>query len=243
MQGTTPPTNSGEKSRSPLWVRLAITIAVSAVAGVVIVLFAAHFASSSGPSTIAVGGASTPTSGEPVGGGYIATGDGFVEFIQWTDNDGNLTGAIQAVTTTNQPPREQTSSNTVSVTGTLQGSTLSITFDGQPAEFGTMSGNGFTLNVPQSDGSLASVSFRAANATDFNSAVAAFDQNVHAANQTEINQEYQAWLAEPVCVSDPNNAGNFTCTWPDGHSTKCFFWGTGDCPEPRRSPGDAFTSK
>ncbi len=61
MQHTTPPTGNGDRTRVPLWVRLTLVIAVCAVAGVGIVVVAAHLTSAAGSSANAVSAFATPT--------------------------------------------------------------------------------------------------------------------------------------------------------------------------------------
>ena len=134
-------------------------------------------------STSQVSSQPSATTAPPVGSGYIATGSNFVEFIQWNDNEGNLAGSVQAVSTSGQSPNLTTTSNRVSVTGSLNGSSLSLSFDGGALAFGTLSGGSFTLNIPQSDGTLAPVIFRGATAAQFNDDVTKLNGRINQANQ------------------------------------------------------------
>jgi hypothetical protein len=126
--------------------------------------------------------ASQPAGAPPVGGGYLAADAGSVVFIQWTDTKGDLDGTVEEVTTDGQPPQEQTANGTLTIKGTLQGGNLAVSFNGRPQTFGRLSGDSFTLNIPQADGTLAPVTFHAAAAAAFNSAVAALSQQVATAN-------------------------------------------------------------
>jgi hypothetical protein len=121
-----------------------------------------------------------------------------VVFIQWTDTKGAIEGTAQEVTTNSQPPQEQTTNGTLSLKGTLQGGNLAVSFDDQPQTFGRLSGGSFTLNVPQPDGTLAPITFHAASAADFNSAVAMLSQQVAAANQQEAATEAQQHAQQQV---------------------------------------------
>jgi len=134
-------------------------------------------------------GTPDPTASAPVGTGYLAIGNGFVDYIQWTNNGGQLSGSAQAVSVSGQPPSLTTATQTLTVAGTLQGPTLSITFDGGAATFGTLSGKSFTLDFPQKDGSLAPVPFQAAAATAFNGALSDLNQRVTQANTQEANAQ------------------------------------------------------
>jgi hypothetical protein len=148
---------------------------------------------SSGPTSTtassSVGSSATVPNVSPVGGGYLASGDGYVDFIQWTNDHGQLSGRAQAIGVSGQPPSMQTTNETLTISGSLHGSTLSLSFNGGAATFGTLSGNGFTLNFPQSDGTLAPISFHYAAATDFDAQVVAIGRNVVAANASEANAE------------------------------------------------------
>jgi hypothetical protein len=76
-----------------------------------------------------------------------------------------------------------TSTQTLPISGTFRGSTLVISFDGGAANFGTLAGNSFTLNFPQTDGSLAPITFHSASVVDFNQAVADLKQRIWTANR------------------------------------------------------------
>jgi len=137
----------------------------------------------------AAGGSGTSSTLPPIGNGYISTGADYVDFIQWNNNDGTLSGSAQAVVVQGTPPDAKTSSDTLSVSGTLNGSAISVSFEGSPPEFGTISGGSFTLDFPQPDGTLAPITFNSVSAEQYNSAVADLGQRVSQANQTAANAE------------------------------------------------------
>ena len=113
--------------------------------------------------------ASLPPS--PVGSGYLATGTGYVLFIQWQMNGNSISGTAQDDYVSGNTPNEEVSSNTYSVSGELNGSQISISFNGGADTFGTFSANSFTLDFPQSDGSLVPAMFHSASAGQFNEAL------------------------------------------------------------------------
>lgn len=123
--------------------------------------------------------------------GYLATGDGYALFLQWNNNHGTLSGTLQGVGTSGTPPNETSSNNTVSVSGTLNGNSITLSFDGGPSTFGTVSNGSFSINVPQRNGTLAPVTFHSASAQDFNNAVTAITDGMQSANAqaTQINNE------------------------------------------------------
>ena len=153
-------------------------------------LLAACATGTAATSSTSQGSSQPPaTTAPPVGSGYLATGSNFMEFIQWNDNGGNLVGSLQAVSTSGQSPNLTTTSDRGSVTGSLNGSSLSLSFDGGAPAFGTLSGGSFTLNIPQSDGTLAPVTFQGATAAQFNDDVSELHGRVNQANQTASNAQ------------------------------------------------------
>ncbi|MDQ1394664.1 MAG: hypothetical protein QOF30_3641 [Acidimicrobiaceae bacterium] len=136
--------------------------------------------------------AATVSVAPPVGSGWLMSSTTSVEFIQWTDNAGVLTGTAQAATKNDQGRTLAVATGTYPLVGSLHGSTLSISFDGRPATFGTVSGDSFTLNVPQQDGTLAPVTFHKAPTSAFNAAVANLNTMVSDANQQAAAAQAQA---------------------------------------------------
>lgn len=132
----------------------------------------------------------TKASGRPaVGSGYLETDPSDAAFIQWNDTNGKLDGTLQLVSVSGQPPNASTSSTSLVVKGSITGSTISLSFDGSALQFGTLSGGSFTINIPQSDGTLAGLTFAASSATSFNQAVAKLQSDVDQANQTAANAQ------------------------------------------------------
>jgi hypothetical protein len=176
-----------------------------AIAGLVTLLVAAgstYLAESESSKTTQLGTAGTSSANSPVGTGYLAGGTDFVDFIQWNDSDGRLSGSAQAVTTTGEAPSLSTTSYTESVSGTLNGSAISLSFNGNPSEFGTMSSGSFTLNFPQEDGTLAPVTFKSASASQYNSALADLHRQVTQANlEATINSESQTVTSDIDALS------------------------------------------
>src|ERR1700728_3490011 len=124
-----------------------------------------------------------------VGTGYLAKGSGFVIFIQWNDDNGSLRGSAQVLTTTGEAPNLTNGSQTVSVTGSLEGSTITLSFNDGAPTFGTLSNGSFTVNFPQSDGSLSPVTFASATASQYNTALAKLNNEITKENRTAENAE------------------------------------------------------
>ena len=146
---------------------------------------AGRAARSGNPSTkAATGGAgASRLTGQPaVGNGYLANEPGAVVFIQWTESGTDLTGSAQVETLSGSPPNQTVHTDTLTVSGQLQGSTITLSFNGGTEVFGTLSGGSFTVNFPQTDGSLAPVTFSSATAAQFNQALAELQGNTGSAD-------------------------------------------------------------
>lgn len=76
----------------------------------------------------------SPSAPPAAGSGYLASGSGDVLFIQWNDDNGRIDGTVQVVTAGGTPPDASTTSDTVSVTGSIQGASISLSFDGSPRQ-------------------------------------------------------------------------------------------------------------
>lgn len=147
----------------------------------VVIVVTLTAACSAGGSPAAHARASHAT--QPVGSGYLATDSNSVAFIQWVDDHGTVSGSAQIVGTQGTAPKLTLTSTTERVTGTVDGSTLHISFDGAPDTFGTVAGSRVTLNFPQSDGTLASTTFRKASTSAFDDAVSKLRAAVARSNQ------------------------------------------------------------
>lgn len=160
----------------------AIVVAVSIVAAVV---FAHPAANIPGSSPSANQGAAP----NAVGSGYLAKEPGAVVFIQWTQTGNNLSGSAQVETLSGSPPSQSVSTNTISVSGQVDGSAITLSFNAGTKVFGTLSAGSFTVNFPQNDGSLAPVAFTEATATQFNQALADLQGNTGSANQSAAKSQ------------------------------------------------------
>ena len=172
-----------------------------AIAGVVIVGATAVLTLALAKSpTIATRIARRPnnsTVANAVGSGYLADESNAAFFIQWTRSGNNLSGTAQAESLSGSAPNEVVASSTISVEGQVHGSTITLSFNNGSTVFGTLSGGSFTVNFPQSDGSLAPVTFTSASAVQFNQALSALQRavgnaNISAATAETIASEQQS---------------------------------------------------
>lgn len=129
-----------------------------------------------------------------IGTGYLAAGSTFVDFIQWNNSSGSLSGSEQNVTATGSPPNLSTENGTSRVSGVLRGSTISISLDGGAPVFGAATETSIVLNFPQPDGTLSPITFHKAGVTQFNNAVIQLNNTIQAANQSALEAAQQAAL-------------------------------------------------
>jgi hypothetical protein len=155
------------------------------------------------------------TASNAVGTGYLASTNDGVIFIQWTQTGDMLSGTAEDDTLSGSPPNQTVATDTITVSGQVNKSQISLSFNGGASVFGTLSGGSFTVNFPQTDGSLAAITFRAASATQFNQALSNLQSNTGSANQSAaqaetITSEQQSINSEAQTVSsDISDADSF----------------------------------
>jgi len=116
-----------------------------------------------------------------VPGGWVGTFSNGVEFIQWTEETGYLVGQAELVYTTSAQPLQPVSTN-LAFSGIRNGSNISLTASSGVTWTGTVAGDSLTLVIPNQDGTLATDSFYAGTADDYNTALASFQSSL--ASQT-----------------------------------------------------------
>ena len=166
-----------------------------------------HYSTTGTPraTTLKPAGSSTsqpsppPTTSLPaVGNGYLTTGSTWVIYLQWADHNGALSGTVQEVTATGQPPTETVTTTTGPVSGTVTGNQISLSFNGGPEDFGTLTSGGFTINFRLKTGLLAPVHFREASTRQYNLAVANLHTEVAHANTAAATAQQAAALRTAV---------------------------------------------
>ena len=159
-----------------IWLRLFYLVVLIAIV-VVVLYFTGNLPG--------VGGKDGPAStnlAAPVGSGYLATTPLSVIFIQWNQTGTATAGVAQMASVEGQPPTQTIAVKTTAATGQISGSDVYVDFQGVTQAFGRTEGEGFILDFPQPDGSLASVTFRKASAQDYNDALAALRVGIESAN-------------------------------------------------------------
>jgi hypothetical protein len=126
---------------------------------------------------------------------FICSGTANATLLQWQDSNGYISGSYEYSSLRGQAPQEQVSSNSGDLSGTLNGTAISLSIGLQQPLYGTLDGGQLTLNVPQSDGSFQAGTCDSGSLSDWNSAVAALDSQVTSDNNTALQQEQQASAA------------------------------------------------
>ena len=144
------------------------------------------------PSTTVTTAGGAGRSAPPTGNGFIAhLLSGGVIFVQFASTS-PIEGTAEDVYPAGQPPDEQVTSNSASVTGTLHGTSIALSFDGSQLQFGTIKGNSFTMNFPRPDGTLAPLTFTRAPTAACNTAVAALQGAVQSQDSQSAAAQAQA---------------------------------------------------
>ena len=126
--------------------------------------------------------------------GYLSTSANNAYFIQFTEKNNQMNGHIQGIEETSTVP-PQTTSSTTTFTGVQNGSSVTITtsaFGFSSSIVGTLNGNTLTLDVPQQDGHLQTVTFTGASLQQYNQAVDALQRKVSQQDQQYSNDQATA---------------------------------------------------
>lgn len=138
----------------------------------------------------------TRDSGPPT---FLATNSSQVGLIQWTDS-GYLQGTFTDDSTSGTPPSATISSQRVSFTGQVNGSSVTLNFSAffvSSTIYGTLNGGTLTLNFPQNNGTIQPSTFVSSDLGTFNADVAALQRRItHANTVAQIAQEKQQQQAQ-----------------------------------------------
>ena len=139
----------------------------------------------------AVGCSSPNVSSGPAS--YLAVRGSKVAFIQWRTASHHLQGMITEGSAGGGGSAQTLSINSAPFTGTKTGNSVILTFATlyflRAHAHGTVSGDGLTMGVPQSDGTLEQVKFRQSNKADFHRALAALHARITRANLMAAQQQ------------------------------------------------------
>ncbi|MGI8667633.1 MAG: hypothetical protein ACR2N4_16675 [Jatrophihabitans sp.] len=127
--------------------------------------------------------------------GWVYRDSSTALFLSWTRSASTVSGSLSA-TQLPDPAANQASTTNAAFTGTVSGSSVTLTF---PQGFGTvsslsgqLSGSALVLSIPQVDGSLQPVTLNPGSAADYNAGVAALQASAGANQQASASASAQA---------------------------------------------------
>jgi len=111
---------------------------------------AAVIAACGSPLDITSSATSAPptAAAEPGVSTYLCSGSINDTLLQWRDSGGDLSGTYEFAQLSGQPPSEQVSSNSGDLTGTLDGTAITVGIGLSQPLYGTLGSGQLTLNVP-----------------------------------------------------------------------------------------------
>lgn len=129
---------------------------------------------------------------------YICAGDTSATLLQWNNLHGALSGSYTEARLSGTAPGEKVSSDNASLTGTLSGSSVTLSINvlvfTQPLS-GTVKDQTLTLNVPQSDGTLQPATCQAGSLEQWNQLVTLLGGKADSDNTAVLQQQAQASAA------------------------------------------------
>lgn len=129
--------------------------------------------------------------------GFLAIQPDYIQFLQWTeDQSGGLSGQYQAITTKAESPFE-IEPRRGRLSGTRNGSDISLTFEGRNTFTGTLDDGTLTLVAPSSTGELETIEYVRSSIKEYNRAARTFRQSVEdqAAQQAAAEEDQAAQQA------------------------------------------------
>jgi hypothetical protein len=120
----------------------------------------------------------------PIGYMSAPRGSATVTFVEFTVSGPRLVGAVTTDTVTNTNPNAYLASNTARFTGTDSGGHLTVYFGGYGSvpEFGSVNGGSLSLQVPQTNGTIATVSFARTSVATYNQYISRWQTVINNAN-------------------------------------------------------------
>jgi len=151
-----------------------------------------------GPAAVSGSGNASQAPNAQAANAYLATGSGWVNYLQW---DSTGTGTFTADTITGTAPDEQVSSQQTPITASVNGS--EVTFGGLQQDTGTLANGTLTLQVlDQQTGMLGTDQFSPATQDQFNQAALKLSQQAGSDNSAAVQQQQQASQASANAASE-----------------------------------------
>ena len=158
------------------------------------------------------------TDAEPGLNSYLCSGSTSDELLQWRDSDGDLSGTYQYANLSGQGPSEQVSSSSGNLTGTHDGTAVTMSIGFSQDLYGTLSDGQLTLNVPQQDATIKAVTCRQASIDDWNKAIGALNSQAGSDNQQASQAQAQASHDQAVSNAQSSLSGDMTSLQGDASS-------------------------
>jgi hypothetical protein len=149
------------------------------------------------------------SSGPPA---YLATNSGQVEFITWQQAGSGIQGTIAADSITGTAPDEAVSVQSVPFTGSINGSTVTMTVNGgflvgTRTVTATLNGSALSISFVGSSGAFQTSTLTQSTAGAYNAAVAALHSRAHQANVLAAQAQARA-AQQQKQAQDEQTAGN-----------------------------------
>lgn len=142
------------------------------------------------PVTVAVSQSSSAIAPAPRVRMYSCVASAGAQLLQWTGADGPITGTLTAAILAGDPPDQRVESHVLTLSGVVNGESVSITVNGQPQVFGTVASDALLLQVQGGDGALVALNCDSTNPQAWNAIVdnmkrAAQGNNIDATNRIQ----------------------------------------------------------
>ncbi len=135
-------------------------------------------------------------------GGFLAIRRNHVQFLQWTENQsGGLSGRFQTVTTEDENPLEVAVQNG-RLSGTRNGSDITLSFENGNTYSGTLDADLLTLVKPSPTGELVTIEYNRASIGEYNRSARNFRRAIQEQAAQEAEAEARAQAAYDQAFSD-----------------------------------------
>lgn len=162
-----------------------------------------------------IGAATSAAAAEPGVSTYLCRASTEDDLLQWRQSSENLSGTYQSAQLSGQAPSEQVSANSGDLSGTLDGTAVTLTVGLSQPLYGTLSGGKLSLNVPQSDGTIQTATCNQASISDWNNTVAALNSQAAGDNQLADQAQAQASHDQNVSQAQQSMANDVTSLQDD----------------------------
>jgi hypothetical protein len=180
-----------------------VRLVVSAAIGALLLLTGCASTTSHPPDS-----PSSPVAGaEPGVTTYLCSGSTNDTLLQWRDSTGGLSGTYESAQLSGQAPSEQVNSSSGELSGTLNGTAITLSIGLSQSLYGTLSNGQLTLNVPQSDGTIRAGTCNQSSLSDWNKAVTSLSSQASSDNDTANQQAAQQQHDQQVSQAQRSLAG------------------------------------